>query len=124
MRPIANAETELTQVEYTADLDSSDTTIEITFVFFIKRNKELRVEVGSHTTGLFPIATWESLLSKSGFEVERGDCPVTKGGRHMLLWAGRLAVTQLTVTHTVPLQLRQLLPSSYGGWGELCLTLP
>ena len=72
------------------DLDPNDTTIETTFVFFIKRNGNLSVEMDSHTTGLFPIATWESLLRTSGFEVERVDYPVSKDGRPMFLWVGRL----------------------------------
>ena len=58
-----DAETELTYVEYSTDLDPSDTTIETTYVFFIKRGRELRVEVDSHTMGLFAIATWGRLLT-------------------------------------------------------------
>ncbi|MCY3783993.1 MAG: class I SAM-dependent methyltransferase [Chloroflexi bacterium] len=85
-----DAETELTWVEYSVDLDPSDTTIETTYVFFIKRGGELRVEVDGHTTGLFPIATWERLLTETGFEVERIDYPVSKDGRPMFLWVGRL----------------------------------
>ena len=53
-----DGETELTYVEYSTDLDPNDTTIETTYVFFIKRGSGLRVEVDNHTTGLFPIATW------------------------------------------------------------------
>ena len=83
-------ETELTYVEYSTDLDPSDTTIETTFVFFIKRNGKLLMEVDSYTTGLFPLATWESLLSKAGFEVERIDYPVSKDGRPMFLWVAHL----------------------------------
>ena len=85
-----DAKTELTFVEYTTDLDPNDTTIETTFVFFIKRNGNLSVEMDSHTTGLFPIATWESLLRTSGFEVERVDYPVSKDDRPMFLWVGQL----------------------------------
>ena len=50
-----DANTELTYVEYSTDLDPTDTTIETTYVFFIKKGGELRVEVDNHTTGLFPI---------------------------------------------------------------------
>ena len=85
-----DAETELTYVEYSVDLDPNDTIIETTYVFFIKRGGELRVEVDNHTTGLFPIATWERLLTETGFEVERLDYPVSKDGRPMFLWVGRL----------------------------------
>ena len=85
-----DAETELTYVEYSTDLDPNDTAIETTFVFFIKRNGNLSVEMDSHTMGLFPIATWESLLRTSGFEVERVDYPVSKDDRPMFLWVGQL----------------------------------
>ena len=84
-----DAETELTYVEYSADLEPDDTTIESTYVFFIKRGGELQVEVDSHTTGLFPIATWGRLLAEGGFEVERVDYPVSKDGRPMFLWVGQ-----------------------------------
>ena len=84
-----DAETELTYVEYSADLDPDDTTIESTYVFFIKRGGELQVEVDSHTTGLFPIATWGRLLAEARFEVERVDYPVSKDGRPMFLWVGQ-----------------------------------
>ena len=40
-----DAETELTYVECSTDLDPNDTTIETTYVFFIKRGSGLRVEV-------------------------------------------------------------------------------
>ena len=59
-------------------------------MFFIKQGSELRVEMDSHTTGLFPIATWESLLRTLGFEVERVDYPVSKDDRPMFLWVGQL----------------------------------
>ena len=81
-----NAETELTYVEYSTDLDPNDTT----YVFFIKRGGDLRVEVDNHITGLFPIATWHHLLTESGFEVDRVDYPVSKDGRAMYLWVGRV----------------------------------
>ena len=51
------------------------------------------VEVDNHTTGLFPIATWHRLLTESGFEVHRVDYPVSKDGRPMYLWVGRLVVS-------------------------------
>ncbi len=59
-------------------------------MFFIKRGGELRMEVDSHATGLFPIATGERLMTEAGFEVERVDYPVSKDGRPMFLWVGRL----------------------------------
>ena len=88
-----NADTELTYVEYSTDLDPTDTTIETTYVFFIKTGDKLQVEVDSHTTGLFPMATWERLLAEAGFGVERVDYPVSKDGRGMWLWVGRVVVS-------------------------------
>ena len=85
-----DAETELTYVEYSTDLDPNDTSIETTYVFFIRRGTDLRVEVDNHTTGLFPVATWARLLAKAGFEVHRVDYPVSKDGRAMYLWVGRV----------------------------------
>ena len=85
-----DAETELTYVEFSTDPDPADTSIETVFVFFIKRGGALRVEVDRHTTGLFPMATWERLLDEAGFDVERDDYPVDPEGRPLYLWVGRL----------------------------------
>ena len=85
-----DGETELTYVEYSTDLDPNHTTIETTYVFFIKMSGELRVEVDNHITGLFPMATWARLLKEAGFEVDRVDYPVSKDGRAMYLWVGRM----------------------------------
>lgn len=87
---IRNADTELTYMEYSTDLDPSDTTIETTYVFFIKRAGKLQVELDHHATGLFPTATWQRLLTESGFEVDRVDYPVSEDGPEMWLWVGRL----------------------------------
>ena len=76
-----DGETELTYVEYSTDLDPNDTTIETTYVFFIKRGGDLRVEVDNHTTGLFPVGTWERLVAEAGFEVDRVDYLVSADGR-------------------------------------------
>ena len=77
-----DGETELTYVEYSTDLDPTGTT----YVFFVK----LPVEVDRHTTGLFPVATWARPLTEAGFEVDRVDYPVSKVGRGMWLWVGRV----------------------------------
>ena len=94
-----DANTELTYVEYSTDLDPNDTSIETTYVYFIKRGSDLRVEVDTHVTGLFPIATWERLLKEAGFEVDRVDYPVSKDGRGMWLWVGRLGGYDSNTTH-------------------------
>ena len=38
----------------------------------------------------FPIATWHGLLAEAGFKVDRVDYPVSKDGRPMYLWVGRV----------------------------------
>ena len=86
----SDGETTLTYVEYSIDLDPSDTTVETTYVFFIARDGELRMEVDRHTTGLFPLATWERLLTEAGFAWERVDYPVSEDGTPMWLWVCRL----------------------------------
>ena len=86
----SDSETTLTYVEYSIELDPTDTTVETTYVFFIARDGALRVEVDRHTTGLFPVATWERLLTEAGFEWERVDYPVSEDGTPMWLWVCEL----------------------------------
>ena len=50
------------------------------------RTAALRVEVDRHTTGLFPIRTWERLLEESGFAPERLDYPFSEHGEETYLW--------------------------------------
>ena len=82
---------EFTYVEYDVDLDPTDTQVEGTFVFFIHEDGELRIEVDRHVTGLFPIATWERLLTEAGFIPAKVDYPVSEDGRDMYLWTARVA---------------------------------
>ena len=86
----SDGETTLTYVEYSIDLDPNDTTVETTYVFFIARDGELRVEVDRHTTGLFPVATWVRLLTEAGFAWERVDYPVSADGTPLWLWVCRV----------------------------------
>ena len=46
-----DGESELSYVEYSTDLDPTDTTIETTYVYFIKTGGELRAEMDNHTNG-------------------------------------------------------------------------
>ena len=80
------AGSELTFVEYSWDPDPNDTQVETVYVFFFHESGALRVEVDRHTTGLFPIATWERLLMESGFEPERTDYPYSENGSEAYLW--------------------------------------
>lgn len=77
---------ELTYVEYSTDRDLTDTEIETVYVFFFREHGTLRVEVDRHTTGLFPIRTWERLLAESGFDPERLDYPFSEHGAATYLW--------------------------------------
>lgn len=78
--------TELTYVEYSTDPDPRDTEIETVYVFFLRGNGRLRVEVDRHTTGLFPIGAWDRLLRESGFDPERLDYPFSESGAANWLW--------------------------------------
>lgn len=40
-------------------------------IYLIRDRGRLRVEQDLHTLGLFPLATWERLLSRAGFETRR-----------------------------------------------------
>lgn len=82
----SDGETTLTYVEYSYDLDPTDTAAQTVYVFFIVKDGELRVEIDHHTTGLFTIAAWERLLEEAGFAWERVDYPVAEDGRDMYLW--------------------------------------
>ena len=84
----SDGETTLTYVEYSVVLDPADTRVETAYVYCIVRGGELRVEVDRHTTGLFPLATWERVMAEAGFAVERVDYPVDEDGKGMWLWVG------------------------------------
>ena len=79
---------EFTYIQYSTDVDPADSTVETVFVYFIKKDDQLEVEVDRHVTGIFPLATWEDLLAKAGFEVETRPYPVyDDGGEGYLLVA-------------------------------------
>ena len=66
-----DGETELTYVEYSTDLDPTDTTIETTYVYFIKRGTNLRSRWTTTRPGLFPMAKWERLMTEGGLRWSR-----------------------------------------------------
>lgn len=82
---------ELTYIEYSTDPDPEDTEIETVYVFFFREDGALRVEVDRHTTGLFPVRTWERLLRGSGFQPERLDYPFGEHGVATYLWVCKAA---------------------------------
>jgi SAM-dependent methyltransferase len=64
-------DTTLTYVEYVWDPDPDDTTTETIMTYFIREHSGLRIEHDRHITGLFPISTWERLISEAGFAFEK-----------------------------------------------------
>ena len=64
------ANLEITFVENSFDPDPSDDQFESTFVYLIRENGELRVEVDMHLSGIFSLEFWSETLRKTGFTVE------------------------------------------------------
>jgi SAM-dependent methyltransferase len=60
---------EIVFIENYYDPDPSDTTIECTFVYLIRRGGKLEIETDRHVCGLFPTETWMTLLREVGFKV-------------------------------------------------------
>lgn len=60
---------EITALEHAYDPDPDDTTYEMTFVYLIRRDGALTLELDRHQMGLFPQQVWVDLLEQSGFEV-------------------------------------------------------
>ncbi len=56
--------------ERLTDPDPADTTIESWITYKINDESGRRVETDLHVTGLFPLATWVSLMEEAGFETE------------------------------------------------------
>jgi SAM-dependent methyltransferase len=64
-------DTEITFIENSYDPDPGDSTYESTFVFLIRRNGRLEIEMDRHTGGIFPMDTWMEILQGVGFAVSR-----------------------------------------------------
>jgi len=56
-------------LEWTYDPDPRDATIVTDFAYILRDAKGIRVEYDRHTMGLFPRATWLTMLSEQGFVV-------------------------------------------------------
>ena len=76
--------------EHLHDPDPEDTEVESIFSYTISENGTQRVEHDTHTTGLFPVCTWEQLLAEAGFEVETLRLPANRGGYGGFLFVGVL----------------------------------
>jgi SAM-dependent methyltransferase len=81
---------DVTFIEYTADPDPADTTIESVFLFIINQEGKISVEQDRHTSGLFPKSTWLTLLKSAGFEPEYLDTEGYDGGIGGHLFVGTL----------------------------------
>ncbi len=76
---------EMCFVEFLHDPDPADTTVESIFLLMFKEGEEVRVEEDRHTTGLFPVDTWLSLITEAGFAVEKRPYPVHADGHEAYL---------------------------------------
>lgn len=76
--------------EVVRDADPSDTVVESHFTYTITERGTRRVERDIHVTGLFPIATWESLMEGAGFRTERIPLPGDGDGCGEHLFCGVL----------------------------------
>ena len=81
---------QVTVQEYLHDPDASDTEIESVYTYTIVEDGHERVEQDTHTTGLFPMATWTRLLQEAGFQVETVRLPVNEGGYGGFLFVAEL----------------------------------
>ena len=84
------SEQEITTVQYIYDKDSSDTTIESIFFYFLKRASGLQIEQDLHVTGLFGLDKWIDLITEAGFEPEKWVYPTSKNETQSYLLVGVL----------------------------------
>ena len=74
--------------EVMVDLDPSDTQVESTYTYTIKKGGKVTVEVDTHVTGLFATHTWTRLMEEVGFSVELRPLPPNEGGYGSRLFIG------------------------------------
>ncbi len=81
---------EVVFVENLYDRDPTDTELEATFIYLIRRSGRLRVETDRHILGLFPESSWRRALRDAGFEiVHAGPDPTAPPGDTMPWFAAR-----------------------------------
>ena len=76
--------------EIVYDADPSDTVVESYFTYTINERGTRRVERDIHVSGLFPIATWKSLMEEAGFRTDRIPLPGDGDGCGENLFCGVL----------------------------------
>ena len=74
--------------EAMVDWDPTDTQVESSYTYTIKRNGATQVERDTHVTGLFPATTWVRLMEQAGFSVETIPLPLNEGGYGSWLFIG------------------------------------
>ena len=74
--------------EVMVDPDPSDTQVESTYTYTIKKAGVTTVEVDTHITGLFSIQTWSDLMGQAGFRIEVRTLPPNEGGYGSWLFIG------------------------------------
>ncbi len=74
--------------EVMVDPDPSDTQVESTYTYTIKKAGVTTVEVDTHITGLFSIQTWSDLMGQAGFRVEVRTLPPNEGSYGSWLFIG------------------------------------
>jgi len=74
--------------EVMVDPDPTDSQVESTYTYTIKRSGETTVEVDIHITGIFPLTTWSGLMGQAGFDVEVRALPPNEGGYGSWLFIG------------------------------------
>ncbi len=79
---------EFTFIEYNYDADPDDNTVQSVFFYIWNEGGELTIEQDFHVTSLYPIATWERLMSEAGFRVEKRPYPVHEDGRDAYMLVG------------------------------------
>lgn len=75
----SKADITITFIENYYDPDPTDTTLEATFVYLIRRRNELTIETDHHVLGIFPRETWLTLLRETRFSIEILDVPKLEG---------------------------------------------
>ncbi len=80
--------------EVMTDPDPTDTQVESTYTYTIKKDGQTTVEVDTHITGIFPLNTWTDLMGQDGFSVEVRSLPPNKGGYGSWLFIGLLGMSR------------------------------
>ncbi len=79
---------ELTMFSYAFDPDPADTTMEMRYLFLLRRGARVELVEDRHVLGLFPLATWLARMAEAGFRVGKRPYPVHADGHEAWLLTG------------------------------------